>query len=102
MSQGGINGNRSQSSTGIGPPTWDPKARAGIYLGHSSFHAGNVALVLNLQTGHVSLQYHVDFDDEFSTVPYLQSSEPPPNWIPSSEPHRMCYKGIIQHGVIMV
>eukprot|EP00957_Ditylum_brightwellii_P194325 14799366-Ditylum_brightwellii.AAC.1 len=49
---------RSQSGTGIGPPKWDPKARAGIYLGHSPFHAGNVALVFNLQTGHVSLQYH--------------------------------------------
>eukprot|EP00957_Ditylum_brightwellii_P204201 15338108-Ditylum_brightwellii.AAC.2 len=42
--QGGIHG--------IGPPTWDPEARAGIYLDHSPFHAGNVALLLNLQTGH--------------------------------------------------
>eukprot|EP00957_Ditylum_brightwellii_P095680 7290450-Ditylum_brightwellii.AAC.1 len=43
---------RSQSDTGIGPPKWDPRARSGIYLGHSPFHAGNVALVLNLQTDH--------------------------------------------------
>eukprot|EP00957_Ditylum_brightwellii_P197119 15017869-Ditylum_brightwellii.AAC.1 len=81
---------RSQSNTGIGPPKWDPKARVGIYLSHSSFHAGNVVLVLNLQTGYVSLQYHVVFDDEFSTAPYLQSSEPPPNWIDLVQTHTEC------------
>eukprot|EP00957_Ditylum_brightwellii_P005761 439098-Ditylum_brightwellii.AAC.1 len=80
--------NRSQSSTDIGPPKWDSKARAGIYLGHSPFHACNIAPVLNLQTGHVSPQYHIIFDDEFFTVPYLQSSEPPPNWIDLVQNHR--------------
>ena len=35
-------------------PKWDPRARAGIYLGHSPSHAGNVSLFLNLQTDHVS------------------------------------------------
>ena len=54
-----------------GTPKWEPRARAGVYLGHSPSHAGNVALVLNLQTGHVSPQYHLVFDDDFSTVPYL-------------------------------
>ena len=29
-------------------PKWDPKARVGIYLGHSPCHVGLVALVLNL------------------------------------------------------
>eukprot|EP00957_Ditylum_brightwellii_P114982 8769693-Ditylum_brightwellii.AAC.1 len=69
-----------QTGTGIGPPKWNPRTRAGIYLGQSPVHAGNVALVLNLQTGHVSPQYHVVFDNEFTTVPYLHSSEAPPNW----------------------
>eukprot|EP00957_Ditylum_brightwellii_P059833 4541964-Ditylum_brightwellii.AAC.1 len=50
---------RLQSGQGIGPPKWDPRAQAGVYLGHSPVHAGNVALVLNLKTGHVSPQYHV-------------------------------------------
>eukprot|EP00957_Ditylum_brightwellii_P141676 10793520-Ditylum_brightwellii.AAC.2 len=54
-------------------------SRVGVYLGHSPVHAGNVALALNLQTVHVSPQYHVGFDDEFTTVPYLQSDEEPPN-----------------------
>eukprot|EP00957_Ditylum_brightwellii_P040247 3045508-Ditylum_brightwellii.AAC.1 len=72
---------RSQSSTGKG---------AVIYLGHSPFHAGNIALGLNLQTGHVSLQYHVVFEDEFSTDPYIQSSEPLPNWIDIVQNHTEC------------
>ena len=65
----------------IGTPKWEPRSHIGIYLGHSPCHAGTVALVLNLATGLVSPQYHVVFDDKFSTVPYLQSSTPPPNWI---------------------
>ena len=39
---------------------------------------GNVSLVLNLITGRVSPQYHVVFDDEFTTVNYLDSAETPP------------------------
>ena len=59
---------------------WDPRARLGIYLGHSPCHAGTVALVLNPKTLHVSPQFHVAFDDYFSTVPYLASEDIPPNW----------------------
>eukprot|EP00957_Ditylum_brightwellii_P013638 1028515-Ditylum_brightwellii.AAC.1 len=69
-----------QTGTGIGPPKWDPGSRAGVYLGHSLHHAGNIALVLNLQTGHMSPQYHLVFDNEFTTVPYMNSAETPPNW----------------------
>eukprot|EP00957_Ditylum_brightwellii_P032465 2460252-Ditylum_brightwellii.AAC.2 len=68
-----------QTGTGIGPPKWDPRSRAGVYLGHSPHHAGNVALVLNLQTGHVIPQYHSVYDDGFTTVPYIDSAETPPN-----------------------
>eukprot|EP00957_Ditylum_brightwellii_P094757 7215906-Ditylum_brightwellii.AAC.1 len=49
----------------------DLQSRAGVCLGHSPCHAGIVALVLNLQTGHMSLQCHLVFDDEFTTVPYI-------------------------------
>ena len=63
-----------------GTPKWDPRSRTGIYLGRSPSHARNVALILNIQTGLVSPQYHVVFDDSFSTVQYLDSSTPPPNW----------------------
>ena len=63
-----------------GTPKWEARSRAGVYLGHSNSHAGSVALVLNLQTGHVSPQYHVVFYDDFTTVDYIQSGEEPPNW----------------------
>ena len=54
-------------------PRWEPRSRAGVYLGRSKHHASNVALVLNLATGNVSPQYHLTFDDTFSTVPYCQN-----------------------------
>ena len=40
----------------------------GIYLGNSPRHARSVSLVLNLDTGHVSPQYHVQHDNFFETV----------------------------------
>ena len=67
-------------SPGSQIPKWDPRARVGIYLGHSPCHAGLVALVLNPKTLRVSPQYHVVFDDDFTTVPYMKNGEIPPNW----------------------
>ena len=49
-------------------PKWEPRSRSGIYLGSSPAHASNVPLVLTLKMGHVTPQYHVVFDDCFSTV----------------------------------
>ena len=54
------------SSKGL--PKWEPRSRLGIYLGHSPLHAGSVALVLNPSSGHVSPQYHIVFDDNFTNV----------------------------------
>ena len=68
-------------SGSIGTPKWQPRSHTGIYLGHSPCHASSVALVLNLRTGLVSPQFHVVYDDEFTTVDYLTSSTPPPNWL---------------------
>ena len=67
-------------SGSIGTPKWSPKSHTGIYLGHSPCHAGSVALVLNLKTGLVSPQFHVVYDDDFATVPYLSSTDPPSFW----------------------
>ena len=62
-------------------PKWQPRSRRGIFLGFSRVHSSDVPLVLNLKTGHISPQYHVVFDDKFSSVP-LQSidDEPPEFW----------------------
>jgi hypothetical protein len=67
-------------SAGSSIPKWDPRSRVGIYLGHSPCHAGSVALVLNPRTLRVSPQYHIVFDDEFSTVPFMKNGEVPPHW----------------------
>ena len=49
-------------------PKWEERTRLGIYLGNSPVHTCLVALVLNTETGLVSLQFHVEFDDLFETV----------------------------------
>jgi hypothetical protein len=71
---------RLQSAGGPGAPKWEPRSRLGIYVGHSPNHAGSVALVLNPKTGLISPQFHVVFDDDFSTVPYLRKGTVPDNW----------------------
>jgi hypothetical protein len=47
---------------------WRSRCWQGIYLGHSPMHAGNVALVYNPLTTHVTPQFHVTWDDSFSSV----------------------------------
>ena len=49
-------------------PKWEPRSRQGLHLGWSPLHASTVPLILNLTTGHVSPQFHVVFDDWFTTV----------------------------------
>jgi hypothetical protein len=71
---------RLQTAGGAGPPKWQPRSRIGVYLGHSPFHAGNVALVFNPRTGRVSPQFHCVFDDDFTTVGFMERGEVPPNW----------------------
>ena len=61
-------------------PKWDERVRVGAYVGRSPNHAGNVALVLNLSTGHVSPQYHIVFDDKFETVEALRKGVVPSRW----------------------
>ncbi len=69
-----------QSAGGACPPKWEPCNCISVYLGHSPFHAGSVALVFNPRTGRVSSQYHVVFDDTFSTVPFMDNGTVPPHW----------------------
>ena len=44
------------------------KSLNGIYLGHSPQHAQTIPIVLNINTELCSSQYHVLFDDTFSTI----------------------------------
>ena len=70
---------RLQDVTG-GMPKWESCSRLGIYLVRSPFHARSVVLVLNPRTGHFSPQYHVAFNNDFSTVPHMRSGTVPNNW----------------------
>ncbi len=42
-------------------------------------HASTIRVILNLQTGNVSLQYHVIYDDFYETV-HSNEDEPPAEW----------------------
>ncbi len=56
-------------------PKFDPRSRQGLNLGWSPKHASSVPLVLNLTTGNISPQFHVVFDDWFTTVPSIASKD---------------------------
>ena len=46
---------------------WTNRSRIGVCLGSSPRHSRKVALALSLKTGHVSPQFHCQFDDLFET-----------------------------------
>ncbi len=49
-------------------PKWNRRYRLGQFLGYSEDHSSLVANIRHLQTGYVSPQYHVLYDDLFQTV----------------------------------
>ena len=55
-------------ATGKKSPRWQPRSHKGIFIGFSPVRSSDVPSVLNLRTGHISPQYHVVFDDTFSTI----------------------------------
>ena len=67
------------SSKGL--PKWETRTRIVACLGRLPLHVGNVALVLNPSSGHVSSQYHVVFDNDFSLIPALCANAVPRNWV---------------------
>jgi hypothetical protein len=71
---------RLHNAGSIGPTKWEPRSNIRAYLGHPPFHSGNVALVYNPSTGHVSPQYHVVFDGDFTAVPYMEARTILPHW----------------------
>ena len=52
-----------------------------MYVGRSPFHARSVAMVLNITTGRVSPQFHVQFDPGFHTIkPSFGGTSPKVSW----------------------
>ena len=56
------------NATGQTQPKWKPQSHCGIFVGFSPCHSSLVPLVLNSQTGKISPQFHVGFDDWFTSV----------------------------------
>ena len=54
--------------SGVKIPKWKPRSRAAAFMGFSKRHSTLVGLVLNLRTKSISPQFHVVYDDTFSTV----------------------------------
>jgi transposase InsO family protein len=70
----------ARQTTGI-QNKWAERSKVGIYLGRSPQHAQSVALVLSLETGLVSPQFHVSFDPTFQTMRQkFQSNQPISQW----------------------
>jgi hypothetical protein len=61
-------------------PRWKPHSRVGVYLGLSTNHASNIPLVLSTTTDLVSPQFHVVYDDKFTTTQCLHTNILPTNW----------------------
>jgi hypothetical protein len=49
-------------------PKWKPRSRRGQFLGMSLDHASSIGLIRNVRTGHISPQFHVIYDEKFTTV----------------------------------
>ena len=53
---------------GLKIPRWEPRSHRSIYMGVSQKHASSVALLLNPDTGAITPQFHVVFDNWFATI----------------------------------
>jgi len=58
----------STISDGKKLPRWKPRSSRHLYVGMSSKHSSLVPLCLNLETGAITPQFHVVFDEEFATI----------------------------------
>ena len=56
-------------------PKWKKRSRLGQFLGVSSPHSTTVGQILNLDTGAISPQYHLVYDEQFTTVPGYLTDE---------------------------
>ena len=67
--------------SGVKIPKWAPRSRQGMNMGFSRIHSSLISLVLNLSTRSITAQFHVVFDDYFSTVPSEQGTIDQASWL---------------------
>jgi hypothetical protein len=58
----------NEIQAGNNHPKWLERAKPVVYLGTSPRHARSVSLVLDLETAHVSPQFHLRYNNLFETV----------------------------------
>ena len=62
--------------SGVKIPKWAPRSRRGMIMGFSRLHSTLIGLILNMTTRSISPQFHVVYDDMFSTVHSNEGSIP--------------------------
>jgi hypothetical protein len=62
-------------------PKWEPRSRKGQFLGYSKEHATTIGMIRNIRTGHISPQFHVVFDEDFTTVASENTLDLTETWI---------------------
>ena len=62
-------------------PKWEPRSRKGQFLGYSKEHATTIGMIRNIRTGHISPQFHVVFDEDFTTVTSESTLDLTETWI---------------------
>ena len=63
-------------SNGKKLPRWKPRSGRHQYMGASNDHSSSIPLVLSLDTGKITPQYHVMFDNWFQTVSATDAAQP--------------------------
>ena len=60
-------------------PRWKPRSTRCVNMGLSSKHASTVPIILNPSTGYITPQFHIVFDDWFSTIASTVATLPDSN-----------------------
>ena len=95
-------------------PRWEPRSKRGVFCGLSTIHSSEVPQVLNLTNSSITTQFHVVFDDLFSTIlPVERRKIPHPTgmtcaqsklnlflWIHLLHCHQNGYLNLIQHMLV--
>jgi transposase InsO family protein len=72
-------------------PKWEPRARRGQFLGFSRRHSSLVGLIRNMNTQYITPQFHVVYDELFTTVTSDQSHDMTETWIDLFKDSRESY-----------
>jgi hypothetical protein len=83
----------NNSQQGQKAKKWEQRERIGVYSGQSMQYAHTIMLVLSLQSGNFSPQYHCQIDDSFASVMEKNASlVPASTWQYKAELKSTCMK----------